>query len=243
MPRIVLLGAIIAIGFVTLPRALRSRDPLAVFPPVVLWSWEHPDDLRFVNPKVAGVAFLAKTLWLSRDGVVSRPRLSKLQYSPGTALMAVVRFESAGDGLPESSTVVPEVVRTAGLSGIRALQIDFDARESERAWYAAFLRALRDALPASLPLTMTALVSWCDEDDWIARLPVEDACPMWFRMGTRPAPAPHAFDAGLCRASVGVSTDELPARIPSHQRLFIFHPSAWTIQSYEAAIAQARRWR
>ena len=243
MSRIVLFGAVIAIGFVTLPRALRAHDPLAAFPPVVLWSWEHPDDLRFVNPKVAGVAFLAKTVWLSRDGVVARPRLSKLQYSLGTALMPVVRFESAGDGLPDSSAVVTEVVRTAGLSGIRALQIDFDARESERAWYAAFLRELRGALPAALPLTMTALVSWCDEDDWITRLPVDDACPMWFRMGTRPVPAPHAFNAGLCKASVGISTDELPDRVPRHQRLFIFHPGAWTKQSYEAAIAQARRWR
>jgi hypothetical protein len=132
VPRIIFFGAVIAIGFAIAPRVFRTRDRLPDFPSVVLWSWEHVDDLSFVDPHAAGIAFLAKTVWLNPDRVVARPRLSKLQFSPGTSLMAVVRFESAGRGLPERSAVIREVIQSAQLPGIRALQVDFDARQSER---------------------------------------------------------------------------------------------------------------
>ena len=97
-------------------------------------------------------------------------------------------------------------VKTAG---VLALQIDFDARQSERLWYAALLRELRQAIPASLPLTITALESWCEEDGWIRNLPVADATPMLFRMGPEDRRSPTDFPAKVCRASIGVSTDEL----------------------------------
>jgi hypothetical protein len=209
----------------------------------MLWSWEHSDDLRFINPENAGVAFLERTVWLNREQAFSRPRLGALRYPEGTALMAVVRFESEGAGLPERSSVLHELMGVADTPGIRALQIDFDARESERAWYADLLRELRATLPASIPLTITALASWCESDDWIRNLPVADACPMFFRMGAGARPPQGDVQVPLCQSSVGVSTDELPARVPRSRRIFFFHPGKWTPAAYEAALAQARRWQ
>ena len=31
---------------------------------VILWAWERPEDLSFINPEKVGVAFLAKTIYL-----------------------------------------------------------------------------------------------------------------------------------------------------------------------------------
>jgi hypothetical protein len=107
--------------------------------------------------------------------VVSRPRLQPLRYSPGAAVMAVVRFEPDGSGLPPHEGVVREALQAAAIPGVGALQIDFDARLSEREWYRGFLTALRKALPSTLPLTITALASWCGQDAWIRDLPVADA--------------------------------------------------------------------
>lgn len=34
-------------------------------PPVILWAWERPEDLEFLNSQRFGVAFLAQTLTLT----------------------------------------------------------------------------------------------------------------------------------------------------------------------------------
>jgi hypothetical protein len=157
--------------------------------------------------------------------------------------MAVVRIDSPGTGLPRPEDAVREVLPAAKLPAIRALEIDFDARQSERRWYATFLRDLRGEVSSSIPITITALASWCERDDWIRRLPVADACPMLFRMGDQSHESIGDFEVPLCRASLGVSMDELPAKVPRGRRLFFFYPGRWTLPAYDAAMAQARRWR
>jgi hypothetical protein len=129
------------------------------------------------------------------------------------------------------------------LDGIRGLEIDFDAKESERRWYEGLLSELRKVLPVSTPLTITALASWCERDDWIRHLPVADACPMLFRMGNGIHFETGDFDAPVCKGSIGVSMDELPVKVPRGRRIFFFYPGKWTRSAYEAALAQARRWR
>jgi hypothetical protein len=219
-----------------------ARDPLPALPRLMIWAWESPQDLRFLKPHSAGIAFLARTVWLDGTRVQSRPRLQPLRYNPGTDLMAVVRLESRGVGLPPSADVVHAVMPAAEIPGVDALQIDFDARQSERAWYRRFLQELRQALPAKLPLTVTALESWCEEDGWIGGLPVADATPMLFRMGPEDRPSPTDFPAKVCRSSIGVSTDELPVRVPRARRIYFFHPGPWTAEAYDDAVAQAGRW-
>jgi hypothetical protein len=217
-------------------------DPLPGFPRLMLWAWESPQDLRFVKPGTAGVAFLARTVWLDGTRVHGLPRLQPLRFTPGTDLMAVVRFESPGHGLPPRADVVGEVMPAAQIAGVRALQIDFDARQSERQWYTALLRDLRQAMPSGMPLVVTALESWCEEDGWIRGLPVADATPMLFRMGPEDRRSPTGFAAAICRSSIGVSTDELPVRVPQAKRIYFFHPGPWTPEAYDAAVAQAWRW-
>ena len=235
--------AALALGSAFVLRSLAKPDPLPAFPRVMLWAWERPEDLRFIKPGAAGIAFLARTVWVDGNNVSARPRLQPLHFNPGTPLMAVVRIESAGHGLPPRAPVIRQISYAVEAPGVRALQIDFDARESERAWYAKLLGELRGALPRSLPLTITALESWCEQDGWIRNLPVADASPMLFRMGAGERAPDGDFAVPLCRSSIGIGTDEIPARVPHGRRLYFFYPRAWNRQAYEAVVAQAGRWQ
>ena len=158
-------------------------------------------------------------------------------------MMPVIRLEASGRGLPPSREgVVREILAAASVSGVWALQIDFDAKKSERDWYRSLLGDVRSALPENVPLLITALESWCDGDPWIKDLPVADATPMLFQMGAGER-VPSDFSLALCRSSIGVSLADLPSGIPHGRRLFFFQKHAWTRDAYEVAAAQAGRWQ
>ena len=232
--RVLLFAALLCAGCGTRP------DPLPGFPRLALWAWERPENIPFLNPDAAGVAFLARTVSWRNGAIDSRPRMQPLRVPPRTALMAVVRLESQGGPLPDAAAIAQEAAKAA--LDVKALQIDFDARRSERAWYREVLERLRADLPAGLPLEITALTSWCQGDRWTSGLPVVDAVPMLFRMGPGEGYDGGDFRNPMCRSSVGVSTDELPRAIPRGRRLFVFNPRPWTEEAYRGAIRMARKW-
>ncbi|HWC96185.1 MAG TPA: DUF3142 domain-containing protein [Candidatus Sulfopaludibacter sp.] len=219
----------------------RRPDPLPGLPRVFLWAWEHPEHLTFLDPHKVGVAFLARSVNWRGGAITSAPRLQSLEVPAGTAMIAVVRLESQAPPLPDAKLVVAEVLKAAGLPRVRALEIDFDARASERTWYTEFLNGLRARLQPSMPLTITALASWCEADPWIRSLPVVDAVPMMFRMGAADPRDVREYSLDVCRNSVGVSTDEIAPVVPRGRRLFIFHPGPWTAEAYRGAMQLARR--
>jgi hypothetical protein len=221
----------------------RARDPLPGFPRLVLWVWERPERLEFLDPHAVGVAFLARTISWREGRIASEPRRQPLHVPPGTALMAVVRLESHGEPLPDLTAVSRDILDAAAIPGVRALQVDFDARRSEREWYARLLRELRRGLKPSMPLTITALASWCQGDGWVRGLPVDDAVPMLFRMGAGEPRGAHEFRVAECRSSFGIATDELPADLPAGRRLYVFHPRAWDEDAYRGAVRLAVKWR
>jgi hypothetical protein len=221
----------------------RQRDPLSGFPRLVLWAWERPERLEFLDPRTAGVAFLARTISWSEGRITSAPRRQPLQVPPGTVLMAVVRLESHGEPLPATTVVSRDILEVAAIPGVRALQVDFDARLSEREWYRQLLQELRRGLQPAMPLTMTALASWCQSDGWVRGLPVADAVPMLFRMGAGEPRGAREFRVAECRASFGIATDELPEKLPTGRRLYVFHPRAWDEDAYRGAVRLAVKWR
>jgi hypothetical protein len=231
------IGAVVAIA------ALwpRPADPLPGFPHVFVWAWERPENLEFLDPRATGVAFLARTVCLRGGGVSVRPRLQPLRYTPGAVLMAVVRVEPQDSTLPPLAAVSTAIAEAAAIPDVRALQVDFDATLSQRAYYRELLVDLRSRVPPSLPLSMTALTSWCERDGWIAGLPVVEAVPMLFRMGPGERPA-RTFGPALCQSSAGVSVDEPLHEPPSAARLYIFNPRPWTESSYRAALREVRKW-
>lgn len=229
-----------------------SADPLARFPKTILWAWERPENLSFIDPAQTGVAFLARTLYLRDSELIVRPRLQPLRIPPGAAVTAVVRIETDTSKPLEWSQsqrqkTIDAIAELSSLPAIRALQIDFDARQSERKLYRDLLHGVRNRLDASIPLSMTALASWCMYDNWLTELPVDEAVPMLFRMGVDERNvllylARHRrFAAKLCQTSVGVSLDEQRPKLPAHRRIYVFNPKPWSESAVQTMLAENRQ--
>lgn len=223
----------------------RSTTTVESLPPVIVWAWERPENLTFLDPQKTAVAFLAKTITLRDDKTVVKPRLQPLQLAADTKLIAVVRIES--DRASLSSTQLRQTAHEiSSLSGVSVVQVDFDATVSDRDFYRKLLQLVRHELSPSVGLSMTALASWCAGDNWIADLPVDEAVPMLFRMGVerrqfqRRLESGQPFEASICRNSAGVSIDE-PVSAPDVDRLYIFNPQPWTKDSFARAMEAFHR--
>jgi hypothetical protein len=214
-------------------------------PRLVYWAWERSEDLRSLDPKTEAVAFLASSVELLPDSVRVQPRMQPLYLPPGIQTVAVVRIYShAGkpallmeERLSETLQALLAATREPGVS---ALQIDYDARDSERYFYSRLLTELRRSLGPDYPVSITALASWCVGDRWIRNLPVNEAVPMLFSMGSEEALIRHylsstgTFPEPLCRGSLGISTREWwPNPVPSRTRVYVFHQKPWTREAVE----------
>jgi hypothetical protein len=212
-------------------------------PRTVLWAWEEPENLTPAPADSVGVAYLAETVTLHNTANAPQPlaiqsRHQPLVVAPGAAVMAVVRVIAAPDFQDSAELrrqTAVALAKAARQPNLRALQIDFDATRSQRPFYAAVLTALRPQMPAAMPLSITALLSWCAEagpGDWMANLPIDEAVPMFFRLGGNSRPGDSKSGYALrdphCRGSVGVSTDESWPALDSHQRVYLFAPRPWT---------------
>jgi hypothetical protein len=231
-----------------------SVDRLSDFPKVILWAWERPEDLRMINPREVAVAFLARTLYLRDEKVIARPRFQPLSVAAGTRLIAVVRIESDRARQPRLSpeqrtSTVAAINEVARDEAIAAIQIDFDARQSERDFYRRMLSDLRSEMPPRVRLSITALASWCIHDDWLTTLPVDEAVPMLFRMGAdRPQIVQHlksggVFSPALCRHSLGISLDEPLPAMPSGRRVYVFNPRSWSQEDVRKIVEEINRWQ
>ncbi|WP_213803797.1 DUF3142 domain-containing protein [Granulicella sp. dw_53] len=221
-----------------------ARNFPATMPATVLWAWEEPEDLTTLDPTRTGVAYLAETLTLS-DHLTRRPRFQPLRVAPGASVMAVVRIQPTTTfrDTPALRTATAEALATvARQPNLRALQVDFDATRSQRDFYSAILHQLRPRMPAAMPLSITALVSWCSTGDaagnWLASLPIDEAVPMYFRLGGTSKPTADKTDyrlrQPLCRTSTGVSTDESWPTLTAASRLYLFAPQPWTAHQIAA---------
>jgi hypothetical protein len=217
----------------SLPAAFVNRVPIRV-----LWAWEEPEDLHTLPPSV-GVAYLAETDILT-DHIAVLPRRQPLSPAPGAPLIAVIRIETrpAFRDTPELRAALAAHLASYGSRrDISALQLDFDATQSQQNFYRSILQALHPSLPRDLPLSVTALVSWCGPHSWLHSLPIDEAVPMEFSMGGPRALAltgarPHyQITEPLCRTSLGLSTDEpWPASFSTlnpSTRVYLFAPRPW----------------
>jgi len=235
--------------------AHRNRLDENGFPSVVLWAWERPEDLEFLDPQRVAVAFLAQTIVLQGDKVSARPRLQPLRVSPQTKLIAVTRIESVkntGDQPALSATqkerVIELVLKTLERTNVSALQIDYDAPTSEREFYRGVLLGLRARMPDNVALSMTALASFCVGDRWLSDLPVDEAVPMIFRMGADDKQIKNLLAGGgdflepLCRASYGVALDE-PVNVSfgNSRRRYVFNPRSWTKDDVLSLVTGTRK--
>jgi len=221
-------------------------------PRLMLWAWDRDDDLRFIDIKDTGVAFLAATLTLRGDGVVLTPRHNPLTLPEGIKRVAVVHVET-DHAAPPSLTgeqvrrFVEAVAAVSDEIPHNLLQVDYEAVVSQRAFFVDAMAALRGRLPGA-PISVTALASWCANETWTSRLDADEVVPMLFRMGYdgRRVRALFAkggdFRSADCRTGVGVATDELPAVLPGGRRVYAFSPRRWSADSYNMVRTRIGQW-
>lgn len=238
--RLLLGGALLALI------ALRSATPAPTWaasrlPAIMLWAWERPSDLQAIAPDI-GVAFLAQTVTIDTKRISITSRRWPLKVAPGTVLSAVTRIE-----MPVTHPIADDEIRiarviaeTSRFPGVAAVQIDFDATLSQRAVYRRLIAHVRRRIDARVPLSITALASWCVGDRWLDGLPIDEAVPMLFQLGPLNEPyrdvatAPDAVHR-LCQSSLGTSLDEPLALIPAGRRIYVFNPQSWTRPTIEHA--------
>lgn len=233
------------------------------YPPQrMLWAWERPEDLRFIDSKAIGVAYLAATIKIKDSKVTCINRHQPLQVPPGTYMMPVVRIESDG-ALTESNEqsmnevvfLIPKFLNRR----VRGFQFDFDARKSERGWYKKFLIKAREQLPSEIYLSMTSLASWCLGDDWItgSNLPVDEVVPMFFEMGADNKPIADLLDKGNTFGhsyqALGISDKDpainrligksLAGILKPVPRVYMFSRTPWNEQKAQHLMQEVNSWR
>ena len=246
---------LLACGLITFPirsDQLPSDQRMGALPRYVLWAWERPEDLGFIDPENTAVAFLSETISIRGESLTVRPRFQSLRVPDSAKLIAVTRIEAdrtarlTQDQIEQSAAAI---ARTALLPRVVAVQVDFDAVLSQHSFYRELLLELRQRIGAKGLISITALASWCLDDDWISTLPVDEAVPMLFRMGTGTHDVVARLNSGrdfhsqLCRDSLGISTDERWARLASGRRVYVFNPKPWTKQTASAFLQEVAQWR
>ena len=210
-------------------------------PGKIIWAWERPEDLRFLDPNEFGVAFLAQSIFLENGRVVPKPRRQPLDVPPGAYLIAVTRIETNKEGPKRPIFDEAMIARTAALikgtldlPNVGALQIDFDAVTSERAFYRSMVNQVKVDLPPDKPLTITSLASWCTGDAWFNDFPIVEAVPMVFQMGADEEKIKNYLRNGndrrepLCRGSYGLSVDDrLDVPLKLNRRRYYFNSEGW----------------
>jgi hypothetical protein len=212
-----------------------SGEPRRVIP----WAWERREDLRYVHGEVA---YLAQTITLRGAVTDVRPRMQPLLLDRSARATPVIRIETDHATLDDAQRRAV----TDAIAHLRtdSVQIDFDATLSQRPFYRALLGDLHRTIPH---IGITALASWCSDDRWLAGLPIEEAIPMLFQMGSDDHLVRARLDRGddfrepLCRASAGIALDEVPPRIPERRRIYVFNSRRWSRDDWHRAEEMARQ--
>lgn len=223
--------------------AFRSKniDPEKNIPPHILWAWERPEDLKFIDRKKFGVAFLEQTLKVNSSEVIHVPRRQPLRVESKTYLIAVTRIETErGSIIRESdsgqivSEIVSRIVKSSKLENVKGVQIDFDAVESERGLYQKIIREVKQKLGPGSSLSITALASWCAYDTWLKDLPIDEAIPMLFDLGADRKQITSFLKNGedwnepLCRKSYGLSVNQpINLALKESRRRYYFNSRSW----------------
>jgi hypothetical protein len=247
---VVVLAGVFVAGFARRTNTTIKAAParMARVPSLVLWAWERPEQLNYLDSTKVGVAFLSKTIYLRHDRVLVRPRLQPLSVAEDVPLVAVTRIEADTHDSPtfsanQLSEASKEIAELSRLPRVTTVQIDFDAKLSEREFYRKLIIDLRKQLPENTALSITALASWCSGDNWLEDLPIDEAVPMLFRMGVdrnqilSQLTSETPFRSSKCRTSAGISVDEPLKGLPRTRRVYVFNPDSW---SREAVQAQMR---
>ncbi len=196
------------------------------------WYWDRPAAQLPPPAPGVGAAVLVTHVIFSGQGYILQPRRSALRLPQGTATMPVVHVEVDPARAFAANAAQSDALRAAVLDAVRRgsstwVQLDFEARRSQRAFWRTAVHSIKAALPAGVRLSVTALASWCYGDRWIGDAPVDEIVPMYFRLRQTRRDYILRSAAGVsearCASAYGVADDEpdWPVALPGRRFVFL----------------------
>lgn len=208
-------------------------------PEIILWAWERPENMMFIQDKNIGIAFYAGAVEIRNGEFIPKLRKNGLIVDSGKKLTAVIRIDnfSEEDSIKKYIFEISEfIIQMCRQKNVFNCQIDFDAKKSEREAYKKIISYVKKGLPYGINLSITALVSWCSYDNWIKDLPISEAVPMFYRLGPDERYVKSGFGQRekKCAKSIGISMDEpFPdKKYFKGKKIYVFNPEPWTEESF-----------
>lgn len=196
------------------------------------WYWDRPAVQLPPPAPGVGAAVVVTHMFFSGEGVVRQPRRSALRLPDATPILPVVHVEVdparpfAGNAA-QRDALRDALVDAASRSYSPWVQLDFEARRSQRDFWRASVEAIKAALPADVRFSVTALASWCYGDRWLRDAPVDEVVPMYFRLGRTRSDYVLRSAGGVseprCALAHGVADDEpeWPVVLPGRRYVFL----------------------
>lgn len=203
----------------------------------IAWLWDGAQPPAWSQ---AHAARLDRHILLSGDAIRSRAGQHRL-LEAGTRITPVLHVEVSTLNPPSRleasrATIVDAMLRAAARSTSGWVQLDMEAKPSQRAFYRSLVREVRAALPPAIALSVTALGWWCRSPAWLDDLAADEVVPMFFRMGKDGAAlrelvehAPQSLHPRCRNASAGFSPQEpfSEQATERYQRSYWFDYHAW----------------
>ena len=196
------------------------------------WYWDRPANKLPVPRPGVGAAVLTRHVYFSGGRVIAVARRSALTLPPGVVSIPLIHVEvdpaQPFAGTDEQRNRLRDLVVAEALVARRPplIQLDFEARQSQRRFWTAAVQAIRERLPTEVRLSVTALASWCFGDRWLAEVPADEIVPMYFRLGKARDAFIARSAAGIpeprCREAHGVADDEPPWPVALPGRRYVF---------------------
>lgn len=244
MPRKTLLNSLVLlVGVVSYVTAL-SMQPTDIVPQKsqrIAWAW---DEAQVPDWSMRHVAVVVRHILLRDQAVLQRPRTSSPKIAATTLVTPVVHVEISSVHPPVDITqsrplIVKAMRQAAHMSTSGWVQLDMEARPSQRDYYKELVREIRSVLPAEVKLSVTALAWWCRSDQWFNDLAADEIVPMFFRMGADSSAMRQTLESGAermhptCRTGVaGFSRQEpVPAVVlQRYSKTYWFDNQRWHSQ-------------
>ena len=204
----------------------------------IAWLWDGAGLPVWSAPHAA---VLVEHVHLGGAEVRTRPRLAAAALPGGTRITPVIHVEVSTVDPPQPDAagrdaIVQAVLRWAPRSTSGWIQLDMEARPSQRTFYLELVRTIRQQLPPQVKLSVTALAWWCRSPAWLDSLAADEVVPMAFRMGKDAAAlralwrdTPGRLHPRCRGTALGVATVEpLPAEVTRrYAKLYVFDRRGW----------------
>jgi len=195
------------------------------------WYWDRPQSELPPPPTGVGAAVVAMHVYFVGSEVRRVYRRSALKLPDRVVSVPVVHVE-VDPSKPFAATLEQRDALRGAVRDLVAqqaplwVQLDFEARPSQRQFWREAVDGIRADLPPSVGLSVTALASWCHGDAWLQEVSADEIVPMYFRLGRAREQILSRVRAGEtrseCRRAYGIATDELPWPLVMSGRRYVF---------------------